>query len=73
LIRLDMAGFAVSAGSACSSGSMRPSHVLAAMGYSPEAAAEVVRVSFGWTTTPDDIAKFADAWTRIATDVKRAA
>lgn len=73
LIRLDMAGFAVSAGSACSSGSMRPSHVLAAMGYSPEAAAEVVRVSFGWTTTPDDVAKFADAWTRIATDIRRAA
>ncbi len=73
LIRLDMAGFAVSAGSACSSGSMRPSHVLAAMGYTPEAAAEVVRVSFGWTTTPDDVAKFADAWTRIATDVRRAA
>ncbi|VVT25308.1 Aminotransferase [Sphingomonas aurantiaca] len=73
LIRLDMAGFAVSAGSACSSGSMRPSHVLAAMGYTPEAAAEVVRVSFGWTTTPDDVARFAEAWTRIAQDIKRAA
>ncbi|SFO16635.1 cysteine desulfurase [Sphingomonas sp. OK281] len=73
LIRLDMANFAVSAGSACSSGSMRPSHVLAAMGYSAEAAAEVVRVSFGWTTTPDDVAQFADAWTRIARDIRRAA
>ncbi len=73
LIRLDMAGFAVSAGSACSSGSMRPSHVLAAMGYSPQVAAEVVRVSFGWTTTPDDVVKFAEAWTRIAQDVKHAA
>ncbi len=73
LIRFDMAGFAVSAGSACSSGSMRPSHVLAAMGYSPEAAAEVVRVSFGWTTTSDDVARFAEAWTRTARDVKRAA
>ena len=73
LIRLDMAGFAVSAGSACSSGSVRPSHVLAAMGYTPEAAAEVVRVSFGWTTTPDDVAKFAEAWTRIARDIRRAA
>ncbi len=71
LIRLDMAGFAVSAGSACSSGSMRPSHVLAAMDYPPEAAAEVVRVSFGWTTTADDVAKFAEAWTRIAADIKR--
>jgi len=73
LIRLDMAGFAVSAGSACSSGSMRPSHVLAAMGYTPQAAAEVVRVSFGWTTTPDDVAKFAEAWTRIAANAKHAA
>ncbi len=73
LIRLDMAGFAVSAGSACSSGSMRPSHVLAAMGYSAQAAAEVVRVSFGWTTTVEDVAKFAEAWTRIATDIRRAA
>ncbi|WP_307089246.1 cysteine desulfurase family protein [Sphingomonas faeni] len=73
LIRLDMAGFAVSAGSACSSGSMRPSHVLAAMGYSAQAAAEVVRVSFGWTTTAEDVAKFAEAWTRIATDIRRAA
>ncbi|MBC3940504.1 aminotransferase class V-fold PLP-dependent enzyme [Sphingomonas sp. DOAB1063] len=72
LIRLDMAGFAVSAGSACSSGSMRPSHVLAAMGYSAQAAAEVVRVSFGWTTRPDDVAKFAEAWTRIAQDISRA-
>ncbi len=73
LIRLDMAGFAVSAGSACSSGSMRPSHVIVAMGYSAEAAAEVVRVSFGWTTTPEDVAKFAEAWTRIAQDIRRAA
>ncbi|TXC72823.1 aminotransferase class V-fold PLP-dependent enzyme [Sphingomonas ginsenosidivorax] len=73
LIRFDMAGFAVSAGSACSSGSMRPSHVLAAMGYSPEAAGEVVRVSFGWTTTADDVARFADLWTRTARDVRRAA
>ena len=73
LIRLDMAGFAVSAGSACSSGSMRPSHVLAAMGYPADAAAQVVRVSFGWTTTADDVARFAEAWTRIARDIRAAA
>ncbi len=73
LIRLDMAGFAVSAGSACSSGSMRPSHVLAAMGYPPDVAAEIVRVSFGWTTTPDDVARFARAWAAIARDVVRTA
>ena len=73
LIRLDMAGFAVSAGSACSSGSMRPSHVLAAMGYAPAAAGEVVRVSFGWTTTEDEVSRFAEAWARIAGDLRRSA
>ena len=50
LIRFDMAGIAVSAGSACSSGSMKPSHVLGAMGCSVEASREVVRVSFGRVT-----------------------
>lgn len=68
LIRLDMAGFAVSAGSACSSGTMRPSHVLEAMRYPhPD---EVIRVSFGWTTTPADVAAFAAAWARIAADAR---
>ena len=66
LIRFDMMGFAVSAGSACSSGSLRPSHVLAAMGMPDEDAAEVVRVSFGWTTTEDDVARFAEAWRAVA-------
>src|SRR3546814_10880632 len=47
LIQFDMAGIAVSAGSACSSGSLKPSHVLAAMGWDEAAAREVVRVSFG--------------------------
>lgn len=73
LIRFDMAGFAVSAGSACASGSLSPSHVLAAMGYSPDAAAEVIRVSFGWTTTVEDVARFAEAWTGVARGGKRAA
>ncbi len=66
LIRFDMAGFAVSAGSACSSGSLRPSHVLAAMGIDARAAGEVIRVSFGRTTTPDDVARFCDQWRAIA-------
>ena len=68
LIRLDMAGFAVSAGSACSSGSMRPSSVLEAMYYPhPD---EVIRVSFGWTTAEADVDAFAAAWTRIAREAK---
>lgn len=66
LIRFDMAGFAISAGSACSSGSMRPSHVLAAMGWEEAAAREVVRVSFGRSTTEAEVDAFAALWREIA-------
>jgi cysteine desulfurase len=51
LVRLDRAGVAASAGSACQSGALQTSHVLAAMGMDPEAAAECVRFTFGWTST----------------------
>lgn len=66
LIRYDMAGFAISAGSACSSGSLRPSHVLAAMGWDEDAAREVVRVSFGRSTTEAEVDAFAAKWYEIA-------
>lgn len=66
LIRFDMAGIAVSAGAACSSGSMRPSHVLAQMGIDSTAAAEVIRVSFGLDTGEEDIERFAAQWATIA-------
>jgi cysteine desulfurase len=66
LIRFDMAGMAVSAGSACSSGSMKPSHVLGAMGWSVEASREVVRVSFGRSTSEADIDRFIGEWRSIA-------
>lgn len=66
LIQFDLAAIAVSAGSACSSGSLRPSHVLRAMGWSDTAANEVVRVSFGPDTTRADVYRFVDAWRRIA-------
>lgn len=62
LIRFDLAGVAVSAGSACSSGSMRPSHVLTAMGWTEPALREVVRVSFGRSTTEGDVDRFAALW-----------
>lgn len=62
LIRFDLAGVAVSAGSACSSGSMRPSHVLTAMGWAEPALREVVRVSFGRSTTEGDVDRFAALW-----------
>lgn len=72
LIRLDLAGIAVSAGSACASGSMRPSHVLAAMGWAAREAREVIRVSFGRGTRAADIDRFLGAWRSIARDVRAA-
>lgn len=66
LIRFDAGGIAVSAGSACSSGSLRTSHVLRAMGWDDGAAGEVIRVSFGWSTTGQHINSFIDQWRRIA-------
>ena len=71
LIRLDLAGIAVSAGSACSSGSMKPSHVLLAMGWSEAAAREVIRVSFGRTTGEADIDRFILAWREMARATRR--
>jgi cysteine desulfurase len=66
LIRFDMQGIAVSAGSACASGSLKPSHVLRAMGWSEEASREVVRVSFGRTTNDADVERFVAAWRGVA-------
>jgi cysteine desulfurase len=66
LIRFDMQGIAVSAGSACASGSLKPSHVLRAMGWSEEASREVVRVSFGRTTSDADVERFVAAWRGVA-------
>lgn len=73
LILLDSAGFAVSAGSACSSGSMKPSHVLSAMGWSEEAGREVIRVSFGRSTTQADVDGFIAAWRQMARTTRRGA
>lgn len=62
VIAMDLAGFAVSAGSACSSGKVRKSRVLEAMGASEAHAASALRVSFGYTNTKHDAEAFADAW-----------
>jgi cysteine desulfurase len=62
LMGFDLAGVAVSSGSACSSGKVARSHVLAAMGVSDELATAAVRVSLGWTTIRDDIEAAAAAW-----------
>lgn len=66
VMALDLAGFAVSAGSACSSGKVAPSHVLAAMGEDAATAGSAIRVSLGWTTTAEDMARFTEAWSAMA-------
>ena len=62
IMHFDLAGFAVSAGSACSSGRVAASSVLLAMGIQPEIAQNAIRISFGWATTRDEIESFATAW-----------
>ena len=65
VMALDLAGIAVSAGSACSSGKVRPSHVLRAMGLGEAEAGSAIRVSLGWTTTDADVERFVEAWAEI--------
>ena len=62
VMQMDLAGFAISAGSACSSGKVRASRVLTAMGYDEAVAASAIRVSLGPTTTEDEVLRFAEAW-----------
>ena len=66
---LDLEGVEVSAGSACSSGKVKPSGVLAAMGYG-DLAAGALRASGGWNTTRQDWDRFADIW--LAVQARRA-
>ena len=72
MMQLDLAGIAVSAGSACSSGSLKTSHVLMAMGWSEEEAREVIRVSFGPRTSERDVDALLDQW-RAMFEKRRAA
>jgi cysteine desulfurase len=65
LVQFDLAGIAVSAGSACSSGSMKPSRVLEAMGLPNEIGSCFIRISFGPQTGEADIDRFLDEWRRI--------
>lgn len=62
VIALDLAGVAVSSGSACSSGKVAPSHVLAAMGVEPRLAKCAIRLSLGWDSAENDLDSFAAAW-----------
>lgn len=65
VMQLDLAGFAVSAGSACSSGKVGPSRVLKAMGFDDITASSAIRVSMGPTTTKEEVTRFIDAWTAL--------
>jgi cysteine desulfurase len=71
VIAFDLEGIAVSSGAACSSGTVQPSHVLAAMGVSPALTRGGVRVSLGWTTTEADVERFLGAWRKLATALSK--
>lgn len=68
VMAMDLAGFAISAGSACSSGKVRASRVLKAMGYDEAAAGQAIRISLGPDVTETQVLRFAEAWAR---DYKR--
>ena len=65
VIALDLAGVAVSAGAACSSGKVRASHVLSAMGVGDELATSAIRISLGWNSEQTDLDRFIAAWYEI--------
>jgi cysteine desulfurase len=66
VIGFDLAGIAVSSGSACSSGKVQPSHVLEAMGFGPKLAQGAVRLSLGWSTSEAEIDRCLEAWRKLA-------
>ncbi len=68
VIALDLAGISVSAGSACSSGRVRTSHVLKSMGVDEVHSSSAIRISMGWSTTKDDIERFMTAWEELVTN-----
>jgi len=70
VIAADLAGIALSTGSACSSGAVEPSHVLRAMGYDDAHARGAVRLSLGWSTTPDEVERFLGRFPGIVAQVR---
>jgi cysteine desulfurase len=69
IIAFDLNGIAVSSGSACSSGKVQASHVLAAMGVEPDLARGAVRISLGWSTTAAEIERLLNAWTTVVSSL----
>jgi cysteine desulfurase len=72
MIALDLAGVAVSSGSACSSGKVAPSHVLAAMGVKPDLARGAIRLSLGWASGEADVHRFAEAFRSVMARMRAA-
>ncbi len=70
MMSLDLDGIAVSSGSACSSGSFKPSHVLTAMGANEDEAKSALRISLGWATTSADIDAFLESYKKIIDRIK---
>ena len=62
VMAFDLENIAVSAGAACSSGTVKSSRILQSMGYSPALAQTAIRVSTGWATQPEDLETFANTW-----------
>jgi cysteine desulfurase len=62
VMAMDLAGVAVSAGAACTSGKVKSSHVLRAMGYGEDVAGSGLRISLGWNTGSDDLDHAVEAW-----------
>ncbi|MCB2081584.1 MAG: cysteine desulfurase [Rickettsiales bacterium] len=73
VIALDLEGFAVSSGSACTSGKVEASHVLQAMGVPPEDARCAIRISTSWQTQPEEVERFTDAWIAVIKRIRNKA
>ena len=69
IIAFDLNGVAVSSGSACSSGKVQASHVLAAMGVEPALARGAVRISLGWSTEEADLEMLLTAWNKVVSSL----
>jgi len=70
-VALDLAGFAISTGSACASGAVEPSHVIREMGYEESEARGAVRISMGWNTDPADVDHFLECLPQVASQVRQ--
>jgi cysteine desulfurase len=69
IIAFDLNGIAVSSGSACSSGKVQASHVLAAMGVEPQLSRGAVRISLGWSTSGADVERLLNAWKNVVSSL----